>query len=130
MTQDKGLRIEKLLVNTVSRLVETAWQASTFESYSLYVCGCKSTICVQCPQRLEEDFRSLGTGGIDSCELPYESRCKTQRVLCLGCPTHRNTEMDIDATSMRFIDLVHCGHPAIGAEASPNIPSTWFLYSY
>lgn len=29
---------------------------------------------MQCPQRLEEGFRSLGTGGIESCEWPWEAR--------------------------------------------------------
>jgi hypothetical protein len=74
MENGPGFRTERLSVKAVSRLVETAWQASTFEFYSLYVCGGKSTMCMQCPQRLEEGFRSLGTGGIGSCKLPYETR--------------------------------------------------------
>jgi hypothetical protein len=55
--------------------------------------------------------------------------CKTQRALYLGCPTHRNTETEIDARSKRFIDPACQGCPAIGAEVTLNLLSTHFLYS-
>ena len=32
---------------------------------------------------------------------------KTQRALRLGCPTHRNTKMEINVIKKRFIDPVH-----------------------
>jgi hypothetical protein len=36
--------------------------------------------------------------------------------------------MEINAISKRFIDSVPQGHPAIGAEVTPNLLSTHFLY--
>lgn len=50
-----------------------------FVLFLFYVCGYKSTTCMQCPQRLEEGFRSLGTGGIESCEWPWEARETSSR---------------------------------------------------
>jgi hypothetical protein len=37
--------------------------------------------------------------------------------------------MEIDATSKRFIDSAHWGHPEIWAGVTPNLLSTPFLYS-
>lgn len=55
-------------------------------------------------------------------------QCKTWRALCPRCPTHRNTDTEINAKRKRFIDPAHWGS-AMRAEATLNLLSTHFLYS-
>jgi hypothetical protein len=46
--------------------------------------------------------------------------CKTRKALRPECPTHRDTEAEIDAKSKRFINPACWGHPEIGIEATPS----------
>lgn len=54
--------------------------------------------------------------------------CRTQSALHPGGPTHENTETRAMRSSKSLNDLVHCGGPVIGTEATPNDKSIPFLY--